>query len=122
MGIILVTRADGSTIEVRTNVKTKRIRLGHEHPVCVDLSALGATPALTEMTLNGDPELEGLDLSPLAGHPALGCLTASSTGIVDLGPLATTKLQSLTLDIGGSATLDMTPLEGHPTLSSVALT
>ncbi len=122
MGKVLATRADGSTLEVRTNVKTKHVRLGHEHPVRVDLSQLGATPALADLTLSGDRDLEGLDLSPLAGHPALVSLTARTATVVDLAPLAETPLQSLTLDVGGAEALDFGPLRGHPSLARLAIT
>lgn len=122
MGKVLATRADGSVLEVRTSAKTKHVRLGHEQPARVDLSGLGPTPALTEMTLSGDRLLEALDLSPLESHAALGWLTARVASAIDLAPLATTPLQSLTLHVGGAQTLDFTPLAGHPGLAHVALT
>lgn len=122
MGKVVATRADGSILEVRTNAKTKHVRLGHEHPVRVDLSQLGATPVLADLTLSGDRDLEGLDLAPLMGHPAIASLTARVATVVDLTPLAVTPLRSLTLDVGGAATLDFAPLRGHPSLERLALT
>jgi hypothetical protein len=122
MGKIRVRREDGSTFEVRTNVKTRSVQLAHEKPVAVDFTNLGNTPALTEIGLNYQSTLESLDLAPFANHPALTSFRATVADVVDLTPLATCRaLTSLSLTIGGSRVLDFTPLHGHPTLADVAV-
>jgi len=70
MGTIRARRQDGSTLEVRTTKKTRHVRLAHESLVWVDLSALGETPALTEISLSYRTALEGLDLGRSRGTRA----------------------------------------------------
>lgn len=123
MGKIRVRRDDGSTFELRTTKKTRHVRLAHERPVHVDLSELGETPALTELSLSYDTSLETLELGPLAGHPALESFRATVACPIDLAPLASCpKLQSLAFGIHGEELFDFTPLRGHATLARLALT
>jgi hypothetical protein len=122
MGTIAVRRQDRSDFTVRTSKRTRHIRLGPENPVAVDLSKLGDTPALEEISLNYRTTLETLDLAPLAGHPGLTSFSARVATVVDLTPFATCrKLNSLALSIGGDEVLDFAPLHGHRTLASVSI-
>ena len=122
MGTIAVRRQDGSELTVRTSKKTRHVRLAHENPVAIDLSKIGDTPALEEMSFNYKTTLESLDLTPLAGHPALTSLSANVATTIDLSPLATcSKLSGLSLSIGGDEVVDFTPLHGHPTLARLGL-
>ena len=122
MGKITVRRKDKSSFEVRTTKKTRHVRLAHENPIAVDLSELGETPSLTEISLNYETTLGTLDLRPLAGHPALASLSAQVARTIDLAPLAECRaLRQLSLSIGGSEVLDFAPLRGHAALASVAI-
>jgi hypothetical protein len=122
MGKVTAIRQAGATLEVRTNVKTRHVRLAHERPVRVDLSQLGATPALTELFLSTESSLEALDLAPLAGHPALESITAHVATPCDLAPLASCRrLRSVSLTIDDGI-VDFTPLHGHPALEHVGVT
>jgi hypothetical protein len=122
MGKITFRRADGTTGDVRTSVKTKHVRLAHENPVAVDLSAIGDTPTLAEMSLNYKTVLERFDATPLAGHPALSSLSLDVAEAFDLAPLASCpKLSRLAMNIGGSRVPDMAPFQGHATLASVSI-
>jgi hypothetical protein len=122
VGKIEVRRQDGSSFEVRTTKKTRHVRLAHENPVAIDLSQIGETPSLAEMSFNYATELEALDLSPLASHAALSSLSARVARTIDLSPLAGCRaLTRLALSIGGGDVLDFAPLHGHPTLASLAL-
>lgn len=123
MGKIRARRQDGSTFEVRTTKKTRHVRLAHEEPVEVDLSEIGETPALAEMSLSYTTALEGLDLGPLARHPALRSIDATIAGPIDLAPLAgCAELRTLSLTVHGDELLDLAPLRGHATLERLALT
>lgn len=122
MGTIRARRQDGSTLEVRTTKKTRHVRLAHESLVWVDLSALGETPALTEISLSYRTALEGLDLGPLARHPSLQSFSATVAGPIDLAPLAScAALRWLRLTVHGDELLDLAPLRGHAALESLAL-
>lgn len=121
MGSISVRRQDGSTFVVRTTKKTRFVRLLHENPVHVDLSAIGETPALEELSLSSSSVLDALDLTPLAHHPALGSLTATVAKPPDLAPLASTRMTRLSIDLDGREVLDFRPLHGHATLAHLAL-
>jgi hypothetical protein len=110
MGKIAVRREDQSSFDVRTTKKTRHVRLAHEKPVAVDLSEIGETPHLTEISLNYETTLGALDLRPLAGHPALASLSARVERTIDLSPLAECRaLQRLSLSIGGSEVLGSWP-------------
>lgn len=119
MGIVRGVRADGTPFEQRTNKKTWKVRLAHEKLVQVDLTALGDTPALTEMSLSYETALETIDLAPLAGHPALSSLSFTVKKRVDLAPLARTPLASLAFDCAEA--VDLSVLRGHPTLATLAV-
>jgi hypothetical protein len=121
MGKVIATRADGSVLEVRTTKKTKHVRLAHEKPVAIDLSGIGDTPALTELFLSTETALAGLDLSALANHPALESFRAHVKSGIDLRPLASCPLRSLSIDSDGSEPFDLSPFAGHRTLANVSL-
>ena len=122
MGKITVRRKNRSSFELKTTKKTRHVRLAHENPVAVDLSQLGDTPSLAEISLNYETTLDALDLGPLAGHPALSSLSANVARAIDLAPLAECRaLTRLALSIGGDDVLDFAPLRGHATLASVAV-
>lgn len=121
MGKVTATRADGSTLEIRTTKKTRHVRLAHEKPVAIDLSAIGDTPALTELFLSTDSALDAPDLSALTNHRALESFTAHVKAGIDLRPLATCPLRSLSLDGDGAESFDLSAFAGHSTLSTVSL-
>jgi hypothetical protein len=87
----------------------------------VILSDMGETPELRELFLSSATALNNLDLGPLAGHGALASLTACVEKAIELGPLASTPLTSLSMRVGGASVIDFVPLRGHRTLKSVAL-
>jgi hypothetical protein len=120
MGKITGRRADRTTFEVRTSVKTKSIRTATENPLFVDLSAIGDVPAVVDVRLSSETSLETVDLAPLAGQ-RFQSLTAHVARPIDLTPLAKCRgLEYVTFSID-EGVIDFSPLAGHATLKRVSI-
>jgi hypothetical protein len=121
VGKVTAKLENGSTAERATSKRTKFLRLAHEKPIAIDLTNIGDTPALKDFFLSTSSVLESLDLSALEGHRGIESLTAAVKAPFDLTPLASTTIESLSIDLAGSKTLDFKPLYKHKTLASVSL-